>query len=125
MIYGIGIDLVENNRIEKIIQKWGEKFLFRVFSTREIAYCGSHAQAAIHYGARFAVKESFLKAIGTGLGRGVKLLEIEVVNEESGQPKLILSGGAKEYLDKAGIEKIHLSITHTKNYASAMVLLEK
>jgi holo-[acyl-carrier protein] synthase len=125
MIYGIGIDLVENDRIEKIIQKWGEKFLSRVFSDREIAYCGRHAQASIHYGARFAVKESFLKAIGIGLGRGVKLLEIEVVNEESGKPELMLSGGAQDFFVKAGIEKIHLSITHTKNYASAMVLLEK
>jgi holo-[acyl-carrier protein] synthase len=125
MIYGIGIDLVENDRIEKIIQKWGEKFLSRVFSDREIAYCGRYAQASIHYGARFAVKESFLKAIGIGLGRGVKLLEIEVVNEESGKPELMLSGGAQDFFVKAGIEKIHLSITHTKNYASAMVLLEK
>jgi holo-[acyl-carrier protein] synthase len=125
MIYGIGVDLVENDRIEKIIQKWGEKFLSRVFSDREVAYCRRPAQASVHYGARFAVKESFLKAIGTGLGRGVKLLEIEVVNEESGKPQLMLSGGAREYLVKAGIERIHLSITHTKNYASAMVLLEK
>jgi holo-[acyl-carrier protein] synthase len=125
MIYGIGIDLVENDRMVKIIQKWGEKFLSRVFSKAEIAYCGRHAQASIHYGARFAVKESFLKAIGTGLGGGVKLLEIEVVNEASGQPRLMLSGGAQDYLVKTGIEKIHLSITHTKNYASAMVLLEK
>jgi holo-[acyl-carrier protein] synthase len=125
MIYGIGIDLVENDRIEKIIQKWGDKFLSRVFSNREIEYCGRHAQAVIHYSARFAVKESFLKAIGTGLGRGVKLLEIEVVNEESGKPTLMLSGGAREYLKNAGVEKVHLSITHTKNYASAMILLEK
>lgn len=125
MIYGIGIDLVENDRIEKIIQKWGDKFLLRVFSDREITYCKRHTQAAIHYGARFAVKESFLKAIGTGLGRGVKLLEIEVINEESGKPGISLSGGAQEYFMKAGITKIHLSITHTKNYASAMVLLEK
>jgi holo-[acyl-carrier protein] synthase len=125
MIYGVGIDLVENDRIEKIIQKWGEKFLSRVFSDREICYCGRHAQSFIHYGARFAVKESFLKAIGMGLGRGVKLLEIEVVNNKSGKPEINLSGGAREFLVKAGIEKIHLSITHTKNYSSAMVLLEK
>lgn len=125
MIYGIGIDLVENDRIEKIIQKWGDKFLSRVFSAREIDYCGRHTQASLHYGARFAVKESFLKAIGTGLGRGVKLLEIEVVNEENGKPEIELSGGAREYIVKAGIDKIHLSITHTKNYASAMVLLER
>ncbi len=125
MIYGIGIDLVENDRINKIISKWGDKFLCRVFSEREIAYCGRHAQAHIHYSARFAVKESFLKAIGIGLGRGVKLKEIEVVNEESGKPNLVLYGGAQEHTIQAGIEKIHLSITHTKNYASAIVLLEK
>lgn len=125
MIYGIGTDLVENDRIERIIQKWGLKFLSRVFSEKEIAYCGRHAQAAMHYGARFAVKESFLKAIGIGLGKGVKFIEIEVANEESGEPKLNLSGGARKYLKKAGIEKIHLSITHTKHYASAIVLLEK
>jgi len=125
MIYGIGIDLVENDRIEKIINKWGEKFLSRVFSDREITYCERHAGAFIHYGARFAVKESFLKAIGTGLGRGVKLQEIEVVNEKSGKPEIRLSGGAQEFFVNAGIQQIHLSITHTKNYASAMVLLEK
>lgn len=125
MIYGIGIDLVENARMEKMLQKWGEKFLSRVFSAGEIAYCGRHGQSSLHYGARFAAKESFLKAIGTGLGRGVKLLEIEVVSEESGKPSIRLSGGAREFLEKAGIEKIYLSMTHTKNYASAMVLLEK
>lgn len=125
MIYGIGIDLVENDRMNNIIQKWGDKFLCRVFSEREIDYCGRHAQAYIHYGARFAVKESFLKAIGIGLGRGVKLKEIEVVNEENGKPTLMLHGGAQEHVVRAGIEKIHLSITHTKGYASAMVLLEK
>lgn len=125
MIYGIGIDLVENERMEKILRKWGDKFLSRVFSTTEIDYCSRHAQASIHYGARFAVKESFLKAIGTGLGRDVKLREIEVINEASGKPEIKLSGGARDHVTKAGIEKIHLSITHTKKYAQAMVLLEK
>ncbi|MCX5850396.1 MAG: holo-ACP synthase, partial [Deltaproteobacteria bacterium] len=79
MIYGIGIDLVENNRLEKIIEKWGSKFLERVFSPGEIKYCGKHVQSSTHYGARFAAKESFLKALGIGLGRGVKLDDIEVV----------------------------------------------
>ena len=125
MIYGVGIDLVENDRIEKIIQKWGEKFLCRVFSDREIEYCGRHAQAHIHYGARFAVKEAFLKAISLGLGRGVRLQEIEVVNEPSGQPTLMLYGGAQDFYQGAGLTSAYLSITHTKKYASALVLLEK
>jgi len=125
MVYGIGVDLVENERIDKIIARWGEKFLARVFSEREIAYCGRYAQASLHYGARFAVKEAFLKAIGTGMGRGVLLREIEVVNEDSGKPVVCLTGGARRHLDGVGVNRIHLSITHTKNYASAVVLLEK
>lgn len=125
MIYGIGIDLVENDRIGKIIRKWGLKFLTRVFTDAEIEYCGRRAQASLHYGARFAVKESFLKAIGTGLGAGVKLAEIEVVSDPGGKPGLRLSGGARAFVEQASIHKIHLSITHTKNYASAMVVLEK
>ncbi len=125
MIYGTGIDLVDNNRINKVIEKWGDKFLNRVFSDREIDYCCRHAQAHIHYGARFAVKESFLKAMGIGLGRGVKLKEIEVMNEEGGKPSLVLYGEARQVYENAGIQNNHISITHTKNYASAIVLLEK
>lgn len=125
MIYGIGIDLVENDRLEKIIQKWGDKFLCRVYSDHEIAYCKKHAQSAMHYGARFAVKESFLKAVGVGLGGTIKLREIEVFNDENGKPVMRLSGGARDFLKQAGIERHHLSITHTKKYATAIVLLEK
>ncbi|MFO7569181.1 MAG: holo-ACP synthase [Smithellaceae bacterium] len=125
MIYGTGIDLVENLRIEKIIQKWGDKFLSRIFTDQEIEYCGRHVQASIHYGARFAAKESFLKALGIGLGRGVRLREIEVVNAEGGKPTLVLHGGAKEHIEQEDISEIHLSLTHTEKYASAFVLLEK
>lgn len=125
MIYGVGIDLVDNDRMEKIIKKWGLKFLGRIFSEGEIAYCGRHVQSSIHYGARFAAKESFLKALGIGLGEGVRLNDIEVVNDEKGKPELVLGGEAKEQIRKRKINKIHLSLTHTKQYASAVVLLEK
>ena len=125
MIQGIGIDLVENERIEKIIRKWGQKFLQRVFSDEEIKYCGRHIQASIHYGARFAAKEAFLKALGIGLGRGVKLREIEVVHDDQGKPDLSLHGEANIQIGKREIKRIHLSLTHTKNYATAIVLLEK
>jgi holo-[acyl-carrier protein] synthase len=124
MIQGIGIDLVENERIEKIIGKWGDKFLHRVFSTEEINYCSRHIQASIHYGARFAAKEAFLKAMGIGLGMGVKLREIEVVNNDQGKPDLLLQDSANEQIIKREIRKIHLSLTHTKNYATAIVILE-
>jgi holo-[acyl-carrier protein] synthase len=125
MIYGIGIDLVENDRLERIINKWGSKFLKRVYSPGEIKYCGKHAQSSIHYGARFAAKESFLKALGIGLGGGVKLKDIEVVNDEKGKPVLKLSREAKIEIKRREIETIHLSLTHTKQYASAFVILEK
>lgn len=125
MIYGIGIDLVENNRMEKIINKWGTKFLTRIFSTGEIEYCGKHANSSIHYGARFAAKESFLKALGIGLGRGVKLSDIEVINDENGKPVLVLCGEAKTQIKKRKITEIHLSLTHTQQYSTAIVLLEK
>jgi len=125
MIYGIGIDLVENDRLAKIIAKWGSKFLQRVFSEDEINYCERHVQAAINYGARFAAKESFLKALGMGIGMGVKLREIEVGHDENGKPELILHGGAKIQIETRSIEKIHLSLTHTGSYATAIVLLEK
>ena len=125
MIYGIGIDLVENDRLAKIIAKWGSKFLQRVFSVGEINYCEKHAQASINYGARFAAKESFLKALGIGLGMGVKLKEIEVVHDKNGKPDLALWGEAKAQIEKRSIEKIHLSLSHTRSYASAIVLLEK
>jgi phosphopantethiene--protein transferase domain len=125
MIQGIGIDLVENERIEKIIGKWGQKFLQRVFSEEEINYCGRHIQASIHYGARFAAKEAFLKALGIGLGMGVKLREIEVVHDDNGKPDLSVRDGAHVQIEKREIKRIHLSLTHTKNYATAIVLLEK
>jgi len=125
MVYGIGIDLVENGRIEKVIGKWGQKFLQRVFSDREVEYCARHIQASVHYGARFAAKEAFLKALGIGLGMGAKLKEIEVVRNNKGKPDIALSGGAKAQMEKKKITNIHLSLTHTKKYASAIILLEK
>ena len=125
MIQGIGIDLVENERIEKIINKWGQRFLQRVFSENEINYCGRHIQSSLHYGARFAAKEAFLKALGIGLGRGVKLREIEVVHDDQGKPDLSLHGEANLQIEKRQIKRINLSMTHTKNYATAIVILEK
>ena len=125
MIQGIGIDLVENERIEKIITKWGQNFLQRVFSEEEINYCGRHIQASIHYGARFAAKEAFLKALGIGIGMGVKLREIEVVHDDQGKPDLSLRDGAQLQIEQKQIKKIHLSLTHTKKYSTAIVLLEK
>jgi holo-[acyl-carrier protein] synthase len=125
MIFGIGTDLVEVSRVEKILQKWGDKFLAKVYSQNEIDYCRKKAFPSIHYAARFAVKESFLKSLGIGLGMGVKLRDIEVVNNEQGTPVLNVQESIKARLDKLGINKIHVSITHTREHAQAIVVLEK
>ena len=125
MICGIGVDLVENDRLARIIAKWGSKFLQRVFSDGEINYCEKHAQSSVNYGARFAAKEAFLKALGIGLGMGVKLREIEVVHDDQGKPDLSVRDGAQIQIEQKQIKKIHLSLTHTKKYATAIVLLEK
>ena len=103
MIYGTGIDLVENDRIAKIIAKWGDKFLSRIFTPGEIAYCGRHFHSAIHYGARFAAKESFLKAIGTGMGRGFRCWILSC-SCRSGKPRLRLHGEALRHFRKPGRE---------------------
>jgi holo-[acyl-carrier protein] synthase len=125
MVYGVGIDLVDIQRIRKIIQRWDASFLEKIFSADEVAYCKKHAQSAVHFGARFAAKESFLKALGMGLGDGIRLAEIEVVNDKTGKPALKLRGAAREHLRKRKIQKVHLSLTHTRECAAAVVVLER
>ncbi len=125
MICGIGTDIVETSRLKKIVEKWREKFLQRVFTDVEIKYCAGRAEASIHYSARFAAKEAFLKALGIGLGRGVKLQEIGVIHDEKGKPSLVLTGEAKAQIAARSIAAIHLSLSHTKDYATAVVVLEK
>ena len=125
MIFGIGTDLVEVSRVEKILQKWGEKFIKKVYSQNEIEYCEKKAFPSIHYAARFAAKESFLKSLGIGLGMGVKLQDIEVINNQQGSPVLIVHERIRARLDKLGINALHISITHTREHAQAIVILEK
>jgi holo-[acyl-carrier protein] synthase len=97
----------------------------RVFSAGEISYCEKHVKASIHFAARFAAKESFLKALGIGMGMGVRLNDIEVVHDDYSKPDLSLNGEARIQIEKRCITGIHLSLTHTDSYATAIVLLEK
>ena len=124
MIAGTGIDLVDVGRLKKIIAKWGGRFTGRFFSKHEIDYCQKRAVPAIHYAARFAAKESFLKSLGIGLGMGVNLKDIEVMNDQQGKPDLILHDEAQRLLSERGIQKVHLSLTHTSDAAVAVVILE-
>jgi holo-[acyl-carrier protein] synthase len=125
MIYGIGTDLVEINRIEKILTRWGERFTEKVYSKNEISYCQHKANPAMHYADRFAAKESFLKSLGIGLGMGISLKDIEVINNPQGSPHVHMNEKIKEVLGNHGITAVHVSMTHTRENAQAVVVLEQ
>ena len=125
MIIGIGIDIVEVSRMAGIIGKWGGRFVNRVFSLGEIAYCEKCAQPAMHYAARFAAKESFLKSLGLGLGMGLRLTEIAVTANPRGKPEIEVTGKGAEKLNVLGNIAIHVSLSHTREAATAMVILER
>ena len=125
MVHGIGIDLVEIPRMARIIKRRQERFLRRVFTPGEIAYCRSKVAPEIHYSARFAAKEAFLKSIGVGLAEGIRLADIEVQKSPQAPPILQLHGKAQELLARQGIVSWHVSLSHTGDYATAVVILEK
>jgi holo-[acyl-carrier protein] synthase len=125
MISGMGVDLVEIDRIDKMIERWGDRFVQKVFADEEISYCRKHVLPAMHYAARFAAKEACLKALGIGLGMGVGLKEIWVSRSDKGVPSLIFADKARMLMEKRAIKGAHLSLTHTRRHAMAMVVLEK
>jgi holo-[acyl-carrier protein] synthase len=124
MIIGSGIDLVEIGRIQQSFERYGERFLNRVFTAAEQAYCMRKRRAAESLAARFAAKEAGAKALGTGISRGVNWLEIEVCREPGGRPTLRFSGRAAEIAGHLRVAHIALSLTHTAELAMASVLLE-
>jgi holo-[acyl-carrier protein] synthase len=127
MIFGIGIDIIEVPRIAQTISQYGEQFLHRIFTADEIAYCNSRRFSAEHFAARFAAKEAFAKAIGTGIRRGFIWKEVEVQKEYSGKPGITLHGSMIQKVIKivALTYEIQLSLSHTKDLAEAMVVIEK
>ena len=125
MILGIGVDLVEVERIDQSIARHGAHFLQRVFTEREIAYCSKMRTPGPHYAARFAVKEAVSKAFGTGIGAKLGFVEIEVCREESGSPFVLLHGTAVEFARERRAGKIHVSLSHTATCAVAQVVIER
>jgi holo-[acyl-carrier protein] synthase len=123
MIYGIGTDMIEVERVKKSVEKI-DGFLKKIYSEREIEYCGCKKNKFEHYAARFAAKEAFFKAIGTGWRNGLAFAEIEIINDELGKPEIILYGKAKEFAEKNLIKGIFVSLTHIKETAAAFVVLE-
>jgi holo-[acyl-carrier protein] synthase len=124
VIVGLGADIAEVDRIEAAIARHGRAFLERVFTPQEIAYCERHRARGERYAARFAAKEATMKALGTGWGRGVRWVDIEVTRLASGRPTIELRGAARQHAERMGVNHIHVSLTHSGNIAFAEVIFE-
>lgn len=124
MIYGIGVDLVSISRIERVIRRWGERFVYRVFTPDEAEICYRRTSPFSAFALRFAAKEAFSKALGLGLRKGLKWREIEVFNYPSGRPSLRLHGSSSEICREKGVTGIHLSLSDEGEYGIATVVLE-
>jgi len=124
MVLGVGTDLIEIARIAESVRRYGDRFLGRIFTPREIEYCQRKKNAAESFAARFAAKEAGAKALGTGISHGVGWLELEVVREPSGKPELQLSGRAAERAARLGVARVSLSLAHSGALALAVVVME-
>ena len=124
MIIGVGIDIIEISRIQEAINRSGERFTRRVFTEGERVYCEARRLSAMHYAGRFAAKEAAFKALGTGWAGEIKWTDVEVVNPGSGPPTLLFSGAALARFQELGATTAHLSISHSRDYATATAILE-
>lgn len=123
IVKGIGVDLVHLPRMREIIARWQGRFLGRVFTEQEIAYCRARRDPVPHFAARFAAKEAALKALGTGLQLGIRWQELEVRREPGQAPVLILSGRSREIGLTRGGSRVLLALTHDGDYAMAQAML--
>jgi holo-[acyl-carrier protein] synthase len=123
-VLGIGVDLVECARIQRSIDRFGERFLHRVFTDGEIEYSMSMKFPARHLAARFAAKEAASKAFGTGIGKAIGWRNIDIRKKESGEPFLVFSGPAQELAATRGVTFALITLSHTEHYAMASVVLE-
>jgi holo-[acyl-carrier protein] synthase len=123
-ILGLGTDIVECLRIAQMIERHGELFISRVYTDHEIEYCSARKAATQHYAGRWAAKEAVLKALGTGWVRGISWRDIEIRNDRHGAPLVVLRGGAREVFDQAGMERIHITISHCRCHAVAHAIAE-
>ena len=125
MIYGIGVDLVHIRRIEKALERWGERFTHRVFTAGERTRCSRRPRPAAAFALYFAAKEAFSKAIGLGMRQGVRWADIEVVHDRRGKPGLRLAGASAAHCRREEVASAYLSLSDDGAYGIAMVVLEK
>jgi holo-[acyl-carrier protein] synthase len=123
-VLGIGMDLVDVDRIAKAIERQGSAFLSRVFTALEREYCEGKANAAQHFAVRFAAKEAVSKAFGTGIGSEIGFLDIELKNQTSGAPRIILHGKGRLLAESRGVSEVLVSLSHTQQVAGASVVLQ-
>ena len=123
MIKGIGIDIVEIKTIEKSISR-SKRFKERIYTANEIQYCEQKPFKFQHFAARFAAKEAVMKAMGIGWDKGIQWKQIEVLSEYNGKPIIRVSGKAKDFLGKMKLKNILLSLSHSKDYATAFVVIQ-
>jgi holo-[acyl-carrier protein] synthase len=122
-VIGIGVDLAQLPRLRRVVARWDERFLQRVFTEQEIAYCRRRRDPIPHFAARFAAKEATLKALGTGLSLGVNWRELEVRRERGQAPTMVLSGRCRAIAEAMGGRRVLLSLTHDGEYAMAQAML--
>ena len=123
MVKGIGVDIIEVQRVKRLLEG-DRRFAERLFTAAEIAYCRGKHYSAQHYAARFTAKEAFFKALGSGWRDGMGWHEVEVVNDKLGKPSLRLRGKARERFAALKLKRLHLSISHTREHAVALVVVE-
>jgi holo-[acyl-carrier protein] synthase len=123
-VLGIGVDLVECERIQHSLDRFGDRFLHRVFTEGEIAYSQSMKFPARHLAARFAAKEALSKAFGTGIGKAMGWKDIDVHKKPSGEPFVVLEGGAKNLAADRSVTKVWITLSHTDNHAMALIVIE-
>ncbi len=123
MIYGIGIDIVRNERIRAAVERWGRRFLDRVFTDAELAHCLKRKTPYASLAVRFAAKEALIKAVGSKKGSSFR--DIEVLNSASGKPYINLSGNLKDFFSDENLREAHVSLSHEQEYSVAAVVVEK
>ena len=122
-LIGIGIDVVEVSRIKSSLDEFGEKFLTKIFTEAEREYCQKQKTPEIHLAARFAAKEAIAKAFGTGIGKDVGWLDMEITRRASGEPEVKLSGTAANLAQEKQVCNVMVSLTHAKHYAAANAVI--
>jgi holo-[acyl-carrier protein] synthase len=122
MIEAVGVDIADVKRVQAVLERWGERFVMKIYSRREAEYCRLHRDEALRFAARFAAKEAFIKCMGSA--RGIRWNEIELLNNRAGKPGFHLSDSIRKTLEHRNVHQVHVSISHTAQYAVAFVVFE-